>query len=88
MFISMQTRWVVWMNAVMVIAAVLVIFVSALAMSPEINHRVLPAQHTVESIADTDVADDGTTQPAPDTKCHIGLGCILVIMPRTRSGRV
>lgn len=69
------------MRAVTVIVAVLAIFVSALAMSPDINHRVLFAHPAVASMADTDAADDGTTQHAPESKCHVGLGCILVVMP-------
>ena len=81
MFGSMQRKLVVWMRAVTVTGAVLAILVSAFAMTPEIDHRLLLAQTAVSSGADAGVIDDRAVQPAPDTKCHVGHGCILVIMP-------
>ena len=69
------------MRAVTIAVAILAILVSALAMSPDINQRVLFSHPAVASMSDTDVADHGSTLPAPDTKCHVGHSCTLVIMP-------
>lgn len=78
---SLQRKLVVWMRAVTVTGAVLAILVSAFAMTPEIDHRLQLAQTAVSSGTDSDANDNHDVQPAPDTKCHVGHGCITVIMP-------
>ena len=88
MFEFMQSNQAVWMRAVTVAAAVMAILVSALAMSPEIDHRVLPTQSAVVSAMNTDVVDDGFAQPAADTNCHIGHSCAVAIMPRNETAFV
>lgn len=85
MFRTMETKWVVWIRAVTASVAVLAILVSALSMSPEINHRILPEHPAVASVADVGPADDGAAKHAGDTKCHIGHSCILAIMPSNES---
>jgi len=77
----MTKNWAVWLRAVTVTAAVMAILVSALAISPEVDHHAPPTQSTVASGADTGVIGDGPTQPAPTTNCHSGNSCILAIMP-------
>jgi len=81
MFRSVQKNWGVWMRAVTVTAAVVAIIVSALAMSPEIDHHVSLTQPSITFFADTGTVDTTSTQPVPDTNCHGGLGCVLAIMP-------
>lgn len=77
----MQRNRIVWLRAVTVSAAVMAILLSALAMSPEFDHRVLPTQSAIASVADVGVADDGLARPAADAKWHIGHACLLAIMP-------
>ena len=81
MFRSMQKKLVVRMRAVTISAAIMAIFVSAFAMSPEINHRALSAQPAIASVTDTGVIDDGPGHVASESNCHLGHSCILVIMP-------
>ncbi len=69
------------MRAVTVTAAVLTILVSALAMSPEIDHHVPLAQPAITFVADTHSVDTPAVQLVPDTNCHGGLSCVLAILP-------
>jgi len=81
MFRSLQKNWVIWMRLVTVTAAVMAILVSALAISPDVDHDVLPTQSTIVSLLDAGVADDGFAQPVADTNCHVGHSCSVAIMP-------
>lgn len=81
MFRSMQKNWVIWIRAVAGAAAGLAILVSALAMSQEIDHRVLPTQPAVASAADVGLADGSHADPAADADCHVGHSSMLAIMP-------
>lgn len=69
------------MRAVTMTVAVLAIFVSAFAVSPGIDHHFLSAQIDISFGADTGATDDGVTQSAPDTKCHIGHSCMHAVLP-------
>ena len=77
----MQRNWVIWMRAVTVTAAIMAILVSALPMSPEIDDHFLPAHPAATSGADVGAINDGVARPASHTICHIGHGCMLVILP-------
>jgi len=77
----MQKNWVIWMRVVTITAAVMAILVSALGMSQEIDHHVLPTQSAIVSSLDAGVADDGLAQAAADTNCHVGHSCSVAIMP-------
>ncbi len=81
MFRSVQKNWELWMRAVTVTAAVVAILVSALAMSPEIDHHVPLTQPAITFVADTGTVDTPSVQLVPDTNCHGGLSCVLAIMP-------
>ena len=80
MFRSISTNWVVWLRAVTVTVAVAAILVSALAISPEINLHVLPAQ-TAAVVADAGVVEDGPADPAQGTTCHVGHSCMPGVVP-------
>ena len=66
MISSMQKNWVVFIRAGTVAAIVMAILFSALAMSPNIDHRDLPAQPSFALVAaaGVGVAFDGAVQPA------------------------
>ena len=68
------------MRAVTFTAAVMAILVSALAMSPEIDHHVLPTQLAIASVADAGVVDSNLAQSEPAITCHIGHSCAGAIM--------
>ncbi len=68
------------MRVVTVTAAVIAILVSALAVSPEIDHHVLPSQLAVASVADAGVVDSNLAQSEPAINCHIGHSCTAAIM--------
>jgi len=78
---KMQKSWSGWMRVMTVTAAVLAIFVSAFALSPESDLRVLPAHSAAIFAAGAN--SHGAAQPASDTDCHIGYSCTLVIFPGT-----
>jgi hypothetical protein len=82
----MTKNWAVWLRAMTVTAAVMAILVSALAISPEVDHHALPTQSTVASAAEPGVIDDGSTQAAPATNCHSENSCIFAIIPRYPMG--
>jgi len=70
------------MRAVTVAAAVMAILVSALAMSPGIDHRLLPAQAGVASPVNSGVVVvNGPAQSTPDASCHFGHSCTFLILP-------
>tara|TARA_R110002051_G_scaffold141578_1_gene214761 strand:- start:10678 stop:11031 length:354 start_codon:yes stop_codon:yes gene_type:complete len=77
----MQTNWVDWIRAVIVIVAALTILVSASAMLLKAAPHDLPAQVATVSAADGDFTDDGYARPAPDTDCHVAQNCMPIIMP-------
>ena len=81
MFRSVQKNWELWMRAVTVTAAAVAILVSALAMSPEIDHHVPLTQPAITFVAGTGTVDTPSVQLVPDTNCHGGLSCVLAIMP-------
>jgi hypothetical protein len=59
------------------------ILVSALVVSPEIEHHVLSKQPVVALAADAGVVDVSLVQRATDTKCHDGFNCTVAIIPNT-----
>jgi hypothetical protein len=69
------------MRAVTIAAAVMAILFSALTTLPEIDHQILSSRPVVASVADSGAFDDGSVQPEPDAKCHVGHSCLLVIIP-------
>ncbi len=77
----MQKNWGVWMRAVTVTAAIVTILVTALAMSPEIDHHDPSTQPDIALVVGTDAVNIVFVQPVPDTACHGGLSCVLAIMP-------
>ena len=81
MFRSVQKNWGVWMRAVTVTAAVMVIVISALAISPEIDHHDPSTQPDIALVVGTDAVNIVFVQSVPDTACHGGLSCVLAIMP-------
>lgn len=76
----MAKNQAVWMRVVTVTSAVIAILVSALAMSPEIDRRVLPSQLAVASVAGAAVVDSNLAQSEPAINCHIGHSCSVTIM--------
>ena len=88
MFGSVQKNWGVWMRAVTVTAAVMVIVISALAISPEIDHHDPSTQPDIALVVDTDavnIVSVQSVQSVPDTACHGGLSCVLAVMPSDSS---
>ncbi|WP_138934993.1 hypothetical protein [Roseovarius arcticus] len=69
------------MRAVTVTAAVMVIVLSALAISPEIDHHDPSTQPDIALVVGTDAVNAVFVQSVPDTACHGGLSCVLAIMP-------
>jgi hypothetical protein len=81
MFRLMQRNWSVWVRMVTVTTASLAILFSAFAVSPEIDHRLLPPHYSVTSAVDVNAANGGSTKSTQDTNCHVGHSCALVILP-------
>ncbi len=77
----LKSNLAVWMSAATVATVVAAIIVSALAMSPSVDHHVLSTHPAVVSAVGAGVANDGIAQPAADTNCHVGHVCVVAILP-------
>jgi len=73
------------MRAAAVFAAGLAIVVTALTMSQEIEHRVLPAQAAVALAVDVGLSDGSHADPAADADCHVGHSSMLATLPSKHS---
>jgi len=77
----MHKNLVGWMHAVVVTGAFLAILSTAFVVSPEIEHRVLTAQLTDTLAVDFGQSDSTAAQPESEEKCHVGHGCLVLIVP-------
>jgi hypothetical protein len=80
---TLHKNGMAWLRLGIVTAAVLSFLGSALAISSDIDQDVSHAKHFIASVVDPGMPGEDPAQPAPDAKCHIGDGCIPMIMPGT-----
>lgn len=78
---SVQGKWIVWTRAATICVAVLAILASGLAIPPDIDHDDLPARLAAASVVDADFTDEDPADPVADADCHVGPGCVSVILP-------
>lgn len=69
------------MRVMTLAVAIFAFVISDLPMSPDIGSHAPISQSIAASAGDAGVADDAAAQPAPNTKCHVGHGCLLAIVP-------
>ena len=81
MFRPMLRNWVVWVQVVTVTASVMVLIFSAIVVSQEIDHHVLPTQLAFDSVVDAGLVDSDLAQSESEAHCHSGHSCTAAILP-------